>query len=346
MRLSKETHNNGMGLIRYVLSFAVIVAHFNWVTGSEYYFPISSYHAVGAFFSLSGFLIFPSYMRSAGLKDFLSKRARKILPPYLFIVISCALLLYFTVPTSERGDYFSWGWVKYLAANLTFLNFLEPGLPGVFDGRAVNGSLWTIKIEWLLYLSVPLVIWIIRKFNIRRISLLCGCIYIISAAYRLLFLKLYYTTDSETFNILSRQVFGQLCYFYSGVMIYQNFRLLSSNFLIYITIALAGTILSNYVWWAGVFIEPISVSVLVIGLSMWLGGKISVFNSNNASYEMYLFHLPVIQTLWQYRAALGLGLSGCFCASLVMLLLLSFIIWFILDKPVLKKRFRRLKMRK
>jgi len=35
------------------------------------------------------------------------------------------------VGTKNIGDYFSYAWVKYVCANLAFLNFLQPTLPGV-----------------------------------------------------------------------------------------------------------------------------------------------------------------------------------------------------------------------
>lgn len=46
-------HDNSMGLVRYYLALAVVVAHFNAIFGTELYFPTSSYNAVGGFFALS-----------------------------------------------------------------------------------------------------------------------------------------------------------------------------------------------------------------------------------------------------------------------------------------------------
>ena len=46
-----------------------------------------------------------------------------------------------------------------------FLNFAHPNLPAVFANnsmQAVNGALWTLKIEVLFYISVPLLVWLFR----------------------------------------------------------------------------------------------------------------------------------------------------------------------------------------
>lgn len=326
-----------MGLIRYVLAFAVIVVHFNVVTGADYYFPISN-QAVGGFFALSGFLVYGSYMRSGNLLHFVKRRARKILPPYLTIVLLCAFLLGFTLTPHDWNSYFSTDWLKYLGANLSFLNFLHPSLPGVFGGEAVNGSLWTIKIEWLLYLSVPIVIWSIRKWAIKNELVFFIILYLLSAFYRMGFLWLYDMNGQEIFNILSRQVFGQLCYFYTGVVLFKYYDLFRKHIVMFLAIAVVMVVASQLNGWIATLCEPVGVSVLTIGISMLLGGWLSIFNKNNVSYEMYLFHLPIIQLVWLYHEPLHIGFPGAFVLSIACVLAASILCWFLLDKPILNNK--------
>lgn len=337
---NKIDTNNGMGLIRYILAFAVIIAHFNVVTGADYYFPISSYHAVGGFFALSGFLVYNSYMRSGNLLHFVKRRARKILPPYLTIVLLCAFLLGFTLTPHDWDSYFSTDWLKYLGANLSFLNFLHPSLPGVFGGEAVNGSLWTIKIEWLLYLSIPIVVWSIRKLSIKNELVYFIILYLLSAFYRMGFLWLYDMNGQEIYNILSRQVFGQFCYFYTGVVLFKYYGLFRKHIVMFLAIAVLMVGVSQLNGWIAIFCEPVGVSTLTIGISMLLSGWFSIFNKNNVSYEMYLFHLPIIQLVWLYHEPLCIGLSGAFILSIGCVLAASILCWFLLDKPLLGKKSR------
>lgn len=330
--------DNGMGLVRYILSMAVLIAHFNYVTGADCYFPVSSYHAVGGFFALSGFLVYQSYEKSGKLSFFIKRRALKILPPYLFIVLSCAFLLGFTIQPHDWKSYFSADWLKYVGANISFLNFLHPSLPGVFDGQAINGSLWTIKIEWLLYLSVPIAVWIIKKFSIRKEYVFFITLYLCSALYRIAFFWLYESRELEIFNILSRQVFGQLCYFYTGVMVFKYYEYFRKKILSIMAIAILMIAISQINNWIGIFCEPFGVSILTIGISMSLRGCFSHFNKNNASYEIYLFHMPVIQLIWSYRERLNLDINYAFVLSITLTTALAFLCWFCLDKPILKHK--------
>ena len=48
---------------------------------------------------------------------------------------------------------------------------MQPSLPGLFAGnpfREVNGALWTLKIEVLFYLVLPVLAWILRAAGRRR----------------------------------------------------------------------------------------------------------------------------------------------------------------------------------
>ena len=113
-----------MDLVRYYLALSVLIAHFNYLTGFDIPWPTSSFTGVGGFFALSGFLVFGSFLKKRSVKIYLERRARRILPPYFFIVLLCAIGLV-AVSDLSFSDYFqSEQWRKYMLANLSFLNFI------------------------------------------------------------------------------------------------------------------------------------------------------------------------------------------------------------------------------
>ena len=114
---------NNMGVVRYVLALRVFMAHFNELTGSGIYFPVSSYTGVGGFFALSGFLVYGSFMKTELAGDYIRKRAIRLLPAYFTALVFFAAMLC-VCSTLSVGQYFTSGhfW-RYLAANLSFMNF-------------------------------------------------------------------------------------------------------------------------------------------------------------------------------------------------------------------------------
>ncbi|MCM1022302.1 MAG: acyltransferase [Muribaculum sp.] len=340
MEFARIDRNNNMGLVRYVLALAVILHHFNVLFATDYPWIMSGYHAVGGFFALSGFLIYGSYRRSPSLRYYIARRMRKIMPPYLFIVLACALLLYFAADAATRLNYFSWAWVKYLAANLSFLNFLCPTLPGVFTHNpipAVNASLWTMKVEWVLYLSIPPVLWLVDKLRLKTIWTVAA-IMLLSCCYRLWFHQLYSTTGNELYMILSRQVFGQLSYFYAGVAIYLFFEQFMRYKWTILVVALLAASAHSAIPYFAYFLEPIVVPTLVIWFSMvgkwgtWAG------INDNISYEMYLFHWPVLQLVWQYGTPLALPAWILLLVAIAIIVALSSLCWFTIGKRILYPR--------
>lgn len=318
---------NNMGLVRYVLSLVVLYDHFRLLSGWESApsLGMSSYHAVGAFFALSGFLVFRSYLNSKSLGDYMERRARRILPPYLTVVLFMALFCC-TVSTLTPGEYFtSSGFWKYLGANLTFLNFLHPTLPGVFGDAirpAVNGSLWTIKEEWALYLSVPIVAWIIWKTRCRPLVAI-GIIYVLSIAYRYYFDWLYDQTGKEIYEILSRQFVGQLMYFYSGVavyFVYDEFK----KYKAYLAVAVPLVLISgHYIPAYSYVLEPVAITLMTLLTSLCVPSMDFLKRYYNISYEIYLFHFPIIQLIVHWRMSDVIGQGGSFVASILFTVLFS-----------------------
>lgn len=301
MKACRPVYYPNMDLIRYVLAFGVVVAHFNLLTDHSVGYFISSSDCVGAFFALSGFLVYPSFEKVPDLRKYCADRAFRILPPYFTIVFLCAAALVFASNLTPAEYFSSSGFWKYLAANLSFLNWIHPSLPGVFQGDsyvvdAVNGSLWTMKVEWCLYLSVPIVVWGIRRFRLNRYKTVVAII-ALSIIYRLGFAYLYETTGSEMLRILSRQFFGQLSYFYVGVLIYFCRGRFSANLLWMFCLGLTLYLLTPSIPYGHIIISPVAVSVSVLALSLTTRTPAILRHRHNVSYEIYLFHFPIEQLL-------------------------------------------------
>lgn len=297
---AKSTYYYNMDIIRYILALAVIVAHTNEIAGYSTPFFLSSFEAVGGFFALSGFLMYPNYIRHDNFFGYLRQRARRIMPPYILIVLLAAIFLVVASSLSAGQYYTSSGFLAYLGANLSFLNWLHPDLPGVFQGAefstpAVNGSLWTMKIEWCLYFSVPL--FILLQRHIRRMSNISLVILVIlfSIGYRVLFTSLYLKTGAELYNILSRQLMGQFSYFYCGMLVYFIKDFFTRNILFMGAGGLVLLLISRLSLFGSIILNPVAITMLVMTISLMPYTFSALHHRNNVSYEMYLFHFPIIQ---------------------------------------------------
>lgn len=288
---------NNFDLLRLLFAGTVCLVHSYQLSGFEQLGWIanvlSSAVAVKSFFVVSGFLIFMSFERSTSFTSYASKRIRRIYPAYFTVVMLCATTFVF-VSSKNIGDYFSFAWFKYILANLTFLNSLQPTLPGVFDSNklaAVNGALWTLKIEAMFYLTVPLFVFLFRRFSHLPLLVLVYCS---SVAYAVLLTAIAKRTGSEIYVELARQLPGQLSYFMAGAFLYYFLPLFERRIRYFVIVA-ASVLAANMIYPLPLF-EPFALATVVIffGLFLYVGrfGKYGDF-----SYGFYIMHFPVIQLL-------------------------------------------------
>lgn len=318
-----------MDILRYALAFAVVIAHVDYLTGYHIPFPISSYEGVGGFFALSGFLMYPSFMKHRKSGKYIKSRAKRLLPQYLAIVFLCAFGFFF-ISSFTASQYFSSGsfW-KYLIANVCFLNWIEPDLPGVFDGtqfasNAVNGSLWSMKVEWCLYFSVPIFVWILSKIRIKATTMAVAII-IFSICYRLVFQHICINTENEIYNILGRQIFGQFSYFYCGMLIYFFLDWFKRHLtIILISSSLCLLIPVNNLYYETIA-SPLYLSAFVMAVSLWPKDISCLRHNNNISYNIYLYHWPVIQ-LCVWSGIAKQGAFATFSAAIILTVVLSIVI--------------------
>jgi peptidoglycan/LPS O-acetylase OafA/YrhL len=256
---------------------------------------LSSEVAVRGFFVVSGILVFMSFENSESLRSYAEKRLRRIYPAY-FVAVMLGAILLVTLSNSTPADYFSLEWLKYVLANLVFLNFIHGALPGVFEDnifREVNGALWTLKIEVMFYAVIPVIALACRRFQ--RLWIL-SIIYAASVLYTYILTGLAESTGSPTYVVLARQLPGQLAYFVSGAAIYYYLNFFEKHLLKFLVAAIC--ILITHKFYPLPVLEPLALATVVafFGFFLYAGnfGKYGDF-----SYGIYILHFPILQIMIQ-----------------------------------------------
>jgi peptidoglycan/LPS O-acetylase OafA/YrhL len=328
-------HNN-YDLLRFLFASTVMLVHCHVLSLqpqlaflSEW---LSSEIAVRAFFVVSGLLVFMSYDKTRNLGRYAEKRLRRIYPAY-FTVVTGSALLFFLASTSDAAKYFAGGFLKYLAANLVFLNFVHPTLPGVLEGNAlreVNGALWTLKIEVMFYIAVPVFAWLFARLGRLRVMV---AVYLLSVAYAWAFDWLARKTGTNLYVILGRQLPGQLSYFMVGGFFYYYFGFFRRHAAWFAVAALALAVLHRFVPTGP--LEPLWLGTLVAvaGFYLYLGnfGRYGDF-----SYGIYILHFPILQALiqaglfsWSPFGALAIA-----CATVIAA---AALLWHLVERPFLAR---------
>jgi peptidoglycan/LPS O-acetylase OafA/YrhL len=331
---SLDRSANNFDLLRLVLATVVAFVHFSDLTGLELvYFGkyLSSGVAVDSFFIISGFLIFMSYESSNSLSIYFQKRLRRILPAYIAVIIICSVLLYL-ISSKSFSQYFNLEFFKYILFNVLTLNFLQPTLPGVFVDHhipAVNGALWTIKIELMFYCCVPIIFFIMSKIN--RVFTFFS-IYLSSVIYSVLLTYIYAKTGHELYDRLERQLPGQLCFFVSGGFLYMYYsKIMKYNFIL-LFISILIVVIHKY-YFNLYLLYPFTLAFIVIYFANIFPclGKFGKFG--DFSFGIYIWHFPVLQTLIKYELFSN-KLFG-FTLFITVTFLASLISWNLIEKKFL-----------
>lgn len=310
---------NNFDIVRLILAAIVVFVHCSDLSASAplhfIQHLISGRVAVEGFFAISGFLIFASYERCTSLAEYFTNRAFRILPGYWLSTIFCLTIAFST------GHFHV---VKWLLANLTFMNFLHGSIDGVFaknpDNSFMNGALWTIKIEVMFYIAVPIILWLCRK--IQR-DIVLWLLFLASVAFRVVF---------ASHEKLSIQLPGQLCFFIIGALIYYHLEFFRKNG---VWLMLAAALCYGVHAWTGWFLpRPAAISTLTLGACLLLPQIKGPTRWGDFSYGTYILHYPIIQLL----VAAGLFAAhpcGGVATAIVIVSIAASLSWFFVEKPAL-----------
>jgi peptidoglycan/LPS O-acetylase OafA/YrhL len=289
--------------------------------------------AVKGFFVVSGYLVYMSCERSQSLRHYFEKRIRRLYPAYCTVILAGVIAGAFFSDAALADYLWSGATAKYLAANLAFANFLAPRLPGLFADnpiQAVNGALWTLKIEVMYYLLVP-AIWSVARRTSAVVTL--PALYALSVIYSLTMMHWWDVSHDPIYMVLQRQLPGALTYFVSGAFFY-CYRKALEKYLPALALPALLVFFSDNIVVRLVF-EPIALAAIVVYLGTGTRYAGNVCRYGDFSYGIYIVHFPILQMLivsGLFRHAyLGLALA----AGLV--LAAAFVLWHTIEKPFLSR---------
>jgi peptidoglycan/LPS O-acetylase OafA/YrhL len=162
-------HDNNFDVLRLLAAISVIFSHsfliadgnvnrepLIWLTGRQ---SILGLAGVFVFFAISGFLVTQSWERTASAPRYFAKRALRIFPALVVALILSAFVLGTVVSTLPLKDYLANPAPYLYVGHNAALSLKIHQLPGVLFvdnpvGLEVNGSLWTLRYEFMMYLMV------------------------------------------------------------------------------------------------------------------------------------------------------------------------------------------------
>lgn len=335
---STSSNQNNFDIFRIYLALVVFFAHYSILTQTPAYFPtnffiFNSTFAVNCFFIVSGYLITKSWIKRPDIRQYSSSRIKRILPLYFLVVCSSFILGIFTT-SLPPSQFFQTGGIHYLLFNLVFLNFLHPDMPGLFTHNpvhAVNGSLWTIKLEVAFYLLVPIIYSITQTKKSRFYITVILFILSLIAAY----LTNYFVHKLHLPNQLTYQIQSYFCYFMAGAIFNFISPTKKTMVVLFISSILYFCLYPNWEDLRGInLFSSTATAVFVITICEYIKPSISVPNKvGDISYGIYALHFPIIQFLIQFRIIQNDFLS--MLLTLFIVLILSLLSWHLFEKKIL-----------
>ncbi|WP_341197644.1 acyltransferase [Hyphomonas chukchiensis] len=324
---------NRFDLLRLVFAAVVCVFHAVALTALHPFGPFETALGQGAevaiegFFITSGALVAGSLARAATLADYAGKRVRRLYPAYATVILVPALI---SLVLSRDLP----GVLAYLGANLTFLNFLAPNLPGLFEGQRfteVNGALWTLKIEVMFYLALPLIALVLRRMG-RFWWVGIAVLYVGGEVWRL---GLPHVWQGPEAYILARQLPGQMAFFASGIALWRLWGLAKARPLLSGAVGLGLVLLS--------FVHPVFVPVRAAGLTGLIacaafapGPVLNAARFGDVSYGVYITHFPILQALVMLGLFAAVGPIAAFALTGFIVFAASLLLWHSVEKLALR----------
>ncbi len=336
---------NNFDAIRLAAALVVVLSHSYSLTSATWE-PVSTYlHygyggtlAVDVFFVISGFLIARS-VETQDLPAYLTARILRIIPGLALVTAVETFLIAPLFFEGARSYYFHHYALGHLGNILVFGE--DPFIPNVFSKLPypyLNGSLWTLPVESLFYLLLPVLL-LCAAGRRRWLVLLAFAASLAAGPVA----HAYGLDDTHPGSFLFRTVSADAlaeytCYFLAGVVawMYRDRITLHRGGLGLCLLILFAARDS----FAGPFVLKLCLPYLVLSIGIATGAGTRLKRSvGDLSYGVYLFGYPVINTVISL-APKGLSTERVFLITTVICLACAWLSWHFVERPALRLKKR------
>lgn len=329
---------SGFDYLRLSLSLIVIFWHSNGIVGGAYGggerspgLQLFARIAVPLFFTLSGFLVSSSLERLNDVPRFLVNRFLRVLPALTCVVVLSALVLGPIFTTLSLRDYLtSAGFARYFLNLLGSAQYYLPGVFAAHEPSEVNRSLWTIPLELQCYLLLG---GVYLAGGFRRTGFLVAALVVLTAVCAWVYRDYSYAAAP---TVPGRLV---MLYFLAGTIVYRlRDRLPGGPTIAAATLVVAWAMLADI---RTTFASPLVLAYAMAAIGCTAPRKLPIVFDGDYSYGLYLYGMPVQQTLMALFGPMPLWVH--FPLSVVATGACAAVSWHWIERPALalKSRFHR-----
>ena len=289
--------------------------------------------AVYAFFAISGYLVTQSWMRDPSVTRFMARRVLRIVPALALVIVASFAIFGPLATTLTLSDYFlsrqAW---TYLSKILIYPTQYE--LPGAFEDNpfpsVVNGSLWTLRLEFALYIAVAFFGYFgFLRWRWVNVALAVTCLIMGGLLTQTGLL------NSVPFPHQSIALFLNSAPFFVGAVLAQSnldSKLMQGGTAM---LALSTVLLILTPEFKSLLILALPLAVILIARY----GKCDLTRFGDYSYGIYLFAFPVQQSVIHFIPSIQpIQLS---IVAGIATFIFAFLSWHLIEKPALALKPRR-----
>lgn len=343
MDLTKRLNN--FNLIRLLAAMQVLLVHaFNHFEIHNVYIDVFKlFPGVPVFFFISGLLIGGTYIRNQQKGNFVFFWNRCLrLYPALLLCVFLSIMTVYLVGYYKTVNFSIVHFVSWVFGQITFFQFYNPDFMRQYGIGVLNGSLWTISVELQFYLLTPL---FYHLFKIKKGKLFLTILFVLSILINV-YLKIYLDWSKMYMKLISVSFLPWVYMFLIGFLVSkykEGIKKYTDNvniFLVFVLYVFSMFLIGSYKNNAMNSINPISVFLLCLfiykfsNLNLTLPDFIIKYiNNNDISYGIYIYHMPIINTLlFTHIFTIKINIF----LTILITILFSIFSWNFVESPILK----------